>query len=219
MYFLRQQETIRYKMKPDEMDILSFEYKKNIHDVINAERLDNFPAKEGNQCQFCDYFDLCPAKRHKKMLEESQSDEELAYTPEQLKEKADVFLETDFKFKQLKQEYEKQKEELKEITRQTGLKVLEGDRGQVKISLSTSEKFVTKSQDANAFTKLTILCRDLGLDNYFIPDTNAIVKEVYQRKLIPEEQLKHLEEFIKTKEMGRVTVKLIHESEEGENLA
>lgn len=218
MYFLRHEETVRYTMNPDELDLLAMNLRNTINDTINSERLDSFAPKEDYHCQWCEYHNICPAKRHKKMLEESQSDEKLLFSAEQLKEKANTYLETDSQFKKLKKRLEEQKVELKDITRETGLKVLEGDKGQVKISLNNQESFVTKTQNEKAFIDLVILCRELNLDSYFIPDTRSILKEVYQRKLLSDDQLKQLEEFVRIKESGRITVKLAHESKDKEDI-
>ena len=75
------------------------------------------------------------------------------------------------------------------------------------------EKFVTKSGDAAAFAELNHLVRELGLDDYLSVDGTALMKEIYARRRLSEEQLELLSRFVRTVDSARITGKWFDEGE------
>ncbi|NOY89351.1 MAG: PD-(D/E)XK nuclease family protein [FCB group bacterium] len=223
-YFLRKDEVVSYKMLPEELEILKENLRQAVLATIQATRLDNFPPKEGGYCQFCDYFDLCPAKRHKKIIEEfatsnpseggadSNSSDEVLIAQE-MQTLADDYIKAATDAKELKNKMDSLKADIIEKAKEYNLTAWEGTLGQVKVHLSKKEKFITKTEDASAFAQLTNMARQLHLDDYFILDANGLMKGIYQKKILPEEQLALLKPFVVEKEGNRVTVKLKHETD------
>ena len=67
-YYLRHDEEVRYRMTPDELDGLVEAVRLAVLETIQAQRMDDFPPVESGLCDYCDYIELCPAKRHRRLL-------------------------------------------------------------------------------------------------------------------------------------------------------
>ncbi|MDF1544992.1 MAG: PD-(D/E)XK nuclease family protein [bacterium] len=212
MYFLRHNEVVQHEMTQDEAELLTSELRGQILETINAERMDDFPAKESPFCSYCDYQLLCPAKRHKQLLEESASDDEL--TPEaQAESLASKFLDANLEFNKFKALKEELRKELISLARETGWSSFEGRQGKVSVKVADKEKFVTKTDSANEFADLSFLARELGLEDYFKLDGNGLLKEVYLKRLLPDEQLEKLAQYIRVVDGSRVSAKYIEDTD------
>jgi len=209
---LRLDEVVRHKMRPDELDRLAEEIHAAVIETIQAERLDDFPPKEGHLCPYCDYFDFCPAKRHSLMLEQQEDSEELS-PQQQAYDLATRFLETYRRSREAKGELEALRTELIKLSKDQELTTLQGKSGQVTVRTARREKFVTKSEDAGLFADLSHLAREWKLDEYFDLNTRALMKELYQKKRLLPDQLEKLKVYVHEKEESRVTPKLNSEKD------
>lgn len=215
-YFLRKNETVSRRLRPDELDLLEEQFRLAILETLQAEKTDDFPAQEGTHCNYCDFPQICPAKIHRRILDgEEQSGRTQELPAEELRLLTDQYLDKYRQLRELAAELDTLKEQLVTFAREYDVSRFEGDLGKVSVSLARKEEFVTKSQDGRAFAELSSLCRQLGLDEYFSLDPRALMKEVYQRKRLSDEQLKLLEAFIVEKERSRVTAKLDAEPQDG----
>jgi len=209
-YFLKLDQVVRHRMSPEELDELVAELKHTIAETIHAEKLDTFPTSEGPLCDYCAYFNLCPAKRHRLLLKreggEAKDKEEIT-TAEAAAELAEKFLELDARIKSLKGEHEALKGQLSEAARTLEINKLQADSGTVSVSRKMVDRFVTKTVDRDGFANLTFLVRQLGLDDYLQPDTNALMKDIYGKGRLSEEDEKKLAEYIIRKEEIRVAAR------------
>ncbi len=209
-YFLRMGETVRYRMRPDELERLVEDVRVTVIETINAERLDNFPAKESPFCNYCDYFSLCPAKRHQLMLDKVKGQNE-AYQGRTPEERAYAltteFIEVDQRKKQLEVQHAALRSEIIQIAKEMNATKLAGAPGMVHIKLGRKEEFITKSGDYRAFAELSHLAHQFGLNEYFILDGKALMKEIYGKRRLSEEQLKKLKPFVVEKERAVVMAK------------
>lgn len=200
--FLRHDEIVRRTLRPDELDLLATEMRDIIVAIQNAIRLDDFPTEEGVHCRWCDWHDFCPAKRHARQLEDEESPD---YSDGvRLRELADQFIEKNEALKALKAEVDTLRTELIAAARETGLSKFEGNVGEVNVKLSTVEKFITKTRDREAFAHLNALVRELDLDNYLTVDTTGLMKDIYAKHRLPDDQHAQLGEFVRVEETGRV---------------
>jgi CRISPR/Cas system-associated exonuclease Cas4 (RecB family) len=218
-YFLRLNEVVSYRMRPDELDQLTEEIRATILETIDAERLDNFPAQEGRWCHYCGYFDLCPAKRHKLMLTKKDEEAPVAdkqEVPKQAYDLATRYLKTHQQAREVKAELAALKEELIRLAKEHELTTLEGETGKVTVRIDRKEKFVGKSENPGAYAELSHLARTWRLDDYFDLNTNMLMKEIYQKKRLEPEQLEQLKRYVVEKEESRVTVKLHQDIDDDE---
>ncbi len=70
------------------------------------------------------------------------------------------------------------------------------------------EEFVTKTENLQAYAELSHLARQFGLDAYFSLDGKALMKEIYQKRRLNEEQLAKLKQFVQEKERAVVSTRL-----------
>ncbi|MEA3297122.1 MAG: PD-(D/E)XK nuclease family protein, partial [candidate division Zixibacteria bacterium] len=209
-FSLRHDEMIRYRIHPDEMEQLAEDIRLAVVTILEAERSDNFPPKETNLCDYCDYIDLCPAKRHRRILHKAESEEtdSSLNSAEKIKAIADNYLAKHKEHKAISDELNALKKKVKEIAREHDLTTLSGDTGDVNVKLENTEKFITKSSDSRKFADLTNLARKLKLDDYFTLDAENLMKEIVIKRRLPDEQLEQFRQFIVEGEASRVSVKL-----------
>ena len=77
----------------------------------------------------------------------------------------------------------------------------------ISVSLKNDIKFVTKTDNPKEFAELNFLCREAGLDDYFVLDSRALMKEGVKKQRVKQELLETLQPFIKPTEIPRVTVR------------
>ena len=213
-YFLRKDQIVRRRLTPDELDQLAEELRLAIVDTLQAEKTDDFPATESNLCMYCNFQEICPAKIHRRIMDEDEAAGRVgSLSGEELKKLSDEYLQKYLDAKKLKLELDGLKEKLVEIARDNDISRFDGDLGRINVSVARKDEFVSKSRDEDAFAKLSALSRDLNLEEYFALDTRSLMKEVYLKKRLPEEQLKLLEEFVVEVERSRVTARINTESE------
>lgn len=209
-YFLKLDQEIRYTMSEEDLDELVIELKRTIAETLHAEKLDTFPTRESGLCDYCAFFHLCPAKRHRLLLKreagEGENTEEVT-TAEAAAELAEKFLELDARLKSLKSEHEALKGDLAQAAQSLDVNKLQANGGTVTVSRKQVDKFVTKSQDSDGFANLTYLVRELGLEDYMLPDTTGLLKDIYRKGRLSEEDEKKLEEFILSKEEIRISAR------------
>ncbi|HKK20761.1 MAG TPA: PD-(D/E)XK nuclease family protein [candidate division Zixibacteria bacterium] len=216
-YFLRKDEIVSYRFSPDEITQLVEQLRQAVLASLQAAKLNDFPAQEGTHCNYCDFVSVCPAKKHRQLLDEEVQSGGSA-SAERLRELANRYVEKNQVSKTIKSELDSLKAELLEIARERDMSVFEGDTGRVSVKINTREKFVTKSEDEQAFADLNAAARTLGLDDYFVVDATSLLKDVYLKKMLPEDQLDKLSQFIVRKEEPRVTVKRTHQSDKDEEI-
>jgi RecB family exonuclease len=206
-YFLKHGEVLLYRMRPDELDQLTEQFRVEVRQSINAEMADDFPTRESALCNFCDYFSLCPAKRHRLILEdETAADSDEKTTMQSAAELADRFIEMDRHLKEIRQEHEALKEEIASTARELSLEKLSGSTADVSVRATQEDKLITKTEDSDKFAELSRLVRQWELQECFSLDNNYLMKEIYQKERLNEDQHRQLEEFIIRKERRSVRV-------------
>ncbi len=208
-YFLRLDEAYVCALTEEDLDELVFKVKAEISQSDQAERLDDFPTKESGLCNYCNDQSLCPAKRHRLILddESGKTKEDKRSSAEVASELAERYLNLDSELKQIKAQHSALRADLIKIAAELDLAQLSADSGSVSIKRKIAEKFITKTANPEAFADLSSLLRKLNLDDYFEPNLTAIAKEVYSKGVLSEEDETALKQFIVEKEDTRVTIR------------
>ena len=204
---LRQDEIISDTLSDEELDEIAERFKMKVYDTLTAEKTDDFPTREGHHCRWCEYVSLCPAKIHKRYIdgEESAIGEDKAAAAALATQLADRYLQAASEFSAAEHEKERLKSEVIEAARELGVSKLAGNTGEVSVKLRVVDEFPTKSADPAAFSDLSALAREAGLDTMFSLDHRAL-KKLYDQHRIPEELLKKFESFLLRKDRPLVTV-------------
>jgi putative RecB family exonuclease len=213
-HFLKHGEVISYRLSQDEAEEFTEHLRQLVLQTVRAERLDDFPVVEGAHCNYCEFFSLCPAKRHRLALEKEEGvgSEEKA-TMESAAELVDQFVELDSQLKELKAEHAALREDLIRAAKELALTTLSGQRADITVRTSPDEKFVTKTADIQSFIDLSRLVRTWGLDECFELNGRALMKDYYRAQRLKPEQLEQLRPFVVETENHRVSIRR-HENEE-----
>ncbi len=115
-YFLRKDEVVAHRFNDDEILQLVEELRQAVLASLQATRLGEFPAQEGPQCNYCDYVNICPAKKHRQLLDEEERTG-IPATAEKLKELANHYIQKNAESKAIKEELDTVKAELVELAR------------------------------------------------------------------------------------------------------
>lgn len=200
-YYLKLDETVAYRMSEEELDQLKEELRVVIALIKRAEQHDDFPAKEGSHCDFCEYQQICPAKRHRLILanEAGEVTGTEKSSAETAKELVGKYLELYIRLKQLEAEQKALKEDLTTTSKELNLQRLVGDAGNVTVSVKQIEKFPSKSDDPDGYAELSQLVRDLELDVCLKVDEFAL-RDLVAKRQLPEEKLEALKKFIRVEE-------------------
>jgi CRISPR/Cas system-associated exonuclease Cas4 (RecB family) len=200
-YFLKLDETIVYRMSDDELDQLKEELRVGIALVKRAEQHDDFPAKEGSHCDFCEYQQICPAKRHRLILanEAGEVTGTEKSTAETAKALVGKYLDLYGRLKQLEAEQKALKEDLTTTAKDLNLQRLMGDAGNVTVTIKQVEKFPTKSDDPDGYAELSQLVREFELDVCLKIDDTAL-RDLVAKRQLPEEKLEALKKYIRVEE-------------------
>jgi RecB family exonuclease len=212
--FVRQDELVSCQLREDQLDELAERLRSSVMGIENAIRLDSFPTNESRMCDYCDFVTVCPAKRHAALLEDD--DDDARSEAEKLRDLADTFLEKNDVLKGLKSEVDALKSDLKDAAQTNGFDRIAGTKGDVTIKLSTVEKFITKTKDAAAFADLNHVVRELGLEDYLTVDSTALMKQIYAKHRLPDEQLERLREFVTPTTTARISAKWREDQEREE---
>ena len=208
-YFLSHGEEVRYRMRPDELDELAEQLKNEVHEIARAERLDDWPTREANHCRFCDFFDLCPAKRHQSVMEEGEEGE----APQAYRDAAamaDVYLALDTDAKRIKNELAALKEEIVTAARDLKVSKFRAKTGQVTVTLKPVEKLPTKTNDPKKYVEMVTLVRswdDATRELCLKPDETTLMGLYHKNRLMPEQKAA-LGELIQKTEQATVRSKL-----------
>ena len=207
LYSLRHEEAVRCQMNEEMVDVLIEELKQDVVKILDAVKMNNFPVKESPLCNYCDYYEICPAKIHKLMLEDEEKTHKGEISPEKIKELADEYIQKNLQSRVLKDEMESLKVQLIEISKQYQMSSFEGDEGKVNLKLSKDSKFITKTENQKAFSELSFICREAGMEEFFKLDVLALMKEGVKKDRVDSELMERLQEFIKEKESARFFIK------------
>ncbi len=215
-YFLRLDEEVRRRMRPDELDALVEDVRVAILSTLRAAKFDDYPTNESSLCNWCEYFHLCPAKRHRAMLEDEKSDNRPA--AEQMREKASEYIAKYRQEKQLRAELDALKNDLIQLSNEEGLTKFVGEGGSVSITVRDEEKFITKTDAADEFADLSEIVRKLGLDTYFKLDGVALMKDIFQNERVDRETLEVLKKYVRVRTSTVTRVKLDKPQDDADKL-
>lgn len=194
--YLRQGIAMSTVMNQDKLDELKQIAINSILEIEQAVRDDDFPIKESPLCDYCPYFELCPAKRHRRALEDEASD---VINPQTGKELAEKYLHLNHEKKKLESELKALKEDIVGYCDKTDMSRLDTDTGFLKITSTEKDGFPSKTEDNNTFIKMSQLARAAGLDECFKLEPNVLFKELFAKEKLDKELTEKLSQFVRKK--------------------
>ena len=167
--------------------------------VREIESTENFPVHESALCDWCEYYDICPAKAHEASVATLPPPEFKAETGVTLVDRYAALKEQVREAqKQLKEDLEKLENAIFEYAESNGINVIVGSEKKVTIREKTVTSLPTKSTDPEEYAAVVDLLRGAGQwDTVSALDYRAAVSSLSSGEL-PEILVKQLEPYLKT---------------------
>ncbi|MCP4705416.1 MAG: PD-(D/E)XK nuclease family protein, partial [candidate division Zixibacteria bacterium] len=199
--YLRQGIAMSTVMDQDKLDMLKQDSINSILEIEQAARDDDFPVRESPLCDYCPYFELCPAKRHRQALEDESAD---VLDPKTGKELAEKYLQLNYEKKKLDSELKALKVDIIGYCDKTDMSRLDTDSGFIKITSNEKDGFPSKTEDSKAFIKMSQLARAADLDECFKLEPNILFKELFAKERLDESLMEELGKFLRKKRTDRI---------------
>ncbi len=202
--FIRHGVEMAANIDDDRLEEIRYALYQKILEIEDAAKNDNFPPNESNLCNWCDFYGLCPAKRHKLALEGNQDEQFDEKVGERLAEK---YVTLDKEIKTRSAELKALKEDVVRFCDEADLTKLSSKAGELNVRFFEAEEFPSKTANADAYLNISMLARDAGLDEAFKLDQNVLYKEFYRAEKLPPDLRDKLSVFLIKKRSARVTAK------------
>jgi putative RecB family exonuclease len=208
--FLRQGVTLSTTMDDDKIEEIRYRSYQKILDVEQAKTDDNFPTKESSICDWCLYYELCPAKRHRLAL---AKEEHLEFDADTGRELAKKYIELDRKINILKSQKDTIKEDIYKFCSEMELTRLDGEQGYLMVKIAEISGFPSKTKDSKAFMEISYLARQAGLEECFKLEEGVLFKEFYSKGKLPPELKDKLNKYVIVQNKNRITPRYKKDSE------
>jgi putative RecB family exonuclease len=204
-YFLKQDEVIRHRLTADQLDELTELFRMQVMETLQAGKMDDFPTRESGHCLWCEYAALCPAKRHRRVLdgEDTNVGSEQIPPMELAADLADRYLKVHAESKALEAQLAELKAEVIAVAKELSLEKLSGNLGDISVKIATEEEFITKTGNQKQFAELVAAARSMQLDEIMTLDPKAL-KKLYDAGRLSEAQMKLVTAFLVRKERATV---------------
>ena len=158
---LKRGEEFVAEVSDDTLEELKYSVVQQVLEIRSRTAALDFPTRETSLCNWCDYFSICPAKRHAQLLEEAEaaeedSEQDPAIRAQQL---ADELIQLNRKMKEDKALYEQLRLDIADLARELQIDRIEGQNGSVKITDREKEQFPSRTADRDAVTEINTLVR------------------------------------------------------------
>ncbi len=194
--YLRHGVSLSTTMNEDKLEEIRYQSFQKILEIERARQEDNFPPRESALCDWCVYFELCPAKRHKLALDKEI---DIEFDAESGKELARKYLDFDRKIKLLDSEKKALREDLIRFCEGADITSLEAPNGSLKFRKAVSQGFPSKTEDEKRYLEISFLARQAGIEECFKLDQNVLYKEFFARERLPAELNLKLQKFLRQK--------------------
>ena len=196
-YVLYDQE-LRSRRTREQLEELKEEYREAI-DEIEAE--ENFPPNETALCNWCGYWEYCPAKKHLIKIEELPE-------KERKKEKGYVLVDRYAELKEqashLGDEIEDVKEQLIEYAQDNDLEVVRGTEKRARVSIKTEKRLPSKSSDEDVYSEMVDQIKEAGVwEAESTLNTRKLARDLESGNL-PDALAKKLKTMITEEESTRI---------------
>jgi RecB family exonuclease len=194
--FLRHDMELTTEMNQEVLEEIEYKVYHRILEIEQSVRDDNFPAKETALCDWCVYYQLCPAKRHGLALDDEIVDD---FDADYGKTVAERYLQLDHEKKKLESELKELKKDIVSWCEKNEVTSVSADHGTVNVSITETEGFPSKKENEDAYFDISRLVRDADLSECFKLDQNVLFKDFYVKNRLPDDLREKLEEFKRTR--------------------
>ncbi|MEW5795778.1 MAG: PD-(D/E)XK nuclease family protein [Candidatus Zixiibacteriota bacterium] len=204
-YFLEYDEVVSYRMRPDELEELAEQFRAEAHEISRAERMGEWPPNPTSLCAWCEFARLCPAMKHKLVMESAQETTEKA-TFQEAARLAEECLDLHARKKELEGEYALLRERLIQSAKELRLSRFDTAQGYVSVKISRSEHIDSRTEEPARHAALTALVRawDDHVRDVCLRLDDAALLKLHQKGRLNPTQESQLAEFLSIKESAKV---------------
>ena len=178
--------------------------------IQEIESARDFPTRETPLCNWCEYYDICPAKKHERQVENLPSSAVKEDTGVGLVDRYAALKEAQ---KATKEELESLEEAILDYADKNGLSVLVGTEKKVRITEKQVPGLPTKSSDPEGYAAVVDLLRKSGQwETVSTLDYRAAISELEAGQL-PQSVAKELEQFVKTETKKKLFISRVRKEE------
>ena len=192
-FFLRQGVTMTTAMDNDRLEEIRYRTYQKILEIERAQANDDFPPNEGPICDWCVYFELCPAKRHQLTL---KGNIVMEFDAKMGRDLAGKYLKLNNEKKVLESEMKALKQDIVRYCEETDVTNIMAETGSIKLIVREGEAFPSKTADRDAFLAISQLAREAGLDESFRLDEKVLYKEFYSKERLPDDLKGKLKKYL-----------------------
>ncbi|MDD5502811.1 MAG: PD-(D/E)XK nuclease family protein [Candidatus Thermoplasmatota archaeon] len=176
-HYLRHDKEIRSKRTKEQIDELKKETISLIDNIEKATALDNFPAKESALCNWCEYQEFCPKRRHLTQTQQMTLHEFSNDDGVRLVEK---YAQAKSKEKELEEQIEALKSAIVEFAHAKGLDAIYGKDRKVTVSERTGVIFPAAGEEKREALEKILKCSGKW-DEISSLDTRALSKIILEK--------------------------------------
>ena len=158
-HYVRQDKEVRSYRTPEQLDVLRAETIALIDTIEEKTRVNDFPPHETMLCDWCEYHDICPAKRHLVLTrglsaQEFAADRGVALADEFVNAKAEV--------ERAEVQLDRVRQMVLQFAQQQDVTTLRGHDRKLKISTSVRERLPSEQHHPDALARLETAVRASG---------------------------------------------------------
>ncbi len=198
MIYLRQGEEFSARLEPDVLDEIREQTLQRILAIRRAKRDDDFQPSPGPICAWCQYVEICPAKRHELMVNDELTADEEAKRGQELAERYLVLAQEEKIAKSAKDAI---KEQILNSARNLKVTRLSGIRGSIGITDKEEAEFPSRTKDRDAELAISSAVKEADFDLFELY-ANLNLRELYKaydREQLPEALREKLSQFVTSK--------------------
>lgn len=158
-HYLVFDKEMRSQRTPEELKQLKAQTIELINQIEKAKKEDDLPPRESHLCEWCQFFSVCPAKKHFYQVE-------LLPPEDYLKDGGVQLVNKYISLMQKRTGLESEKKALEELiynyVRNEGLHVIRGSDHKLNVKIEHKEKFPSKSSDPRRWEKLEKMLKSLN---------------------------------------------------------
>jgi len=194
--FPRQGTEMKTVMSEEKLEEIRYRVYQKILEIEQAVLDDNFPPRESSICDWCVYYELCPAKRHRLALEDEI---DVAFDPEFGEKLAQEYLAVNEKKKKLESDLKALKNDIIKYCNEFDVTNLLAPQGSLTLHTADLKTFPGKTDSEEQYLQISMMARDSGLDECFKLDQNILYKEFFRRERLPSDLAEKLKQYVISK--------------------
>jgi hypothetical protein len=200
-HYLLFDEEIKSERQKSDLERLKIEVIHLIQEVEKAIETNDFPYRESRLCDWCDYFDICPAKKHiaqvKKLPPREFKQDEGVQLVDGYSRLLDDKSRLNLELRNLQEQLEQLEESIYQFAKQFGAERLIGSDRELKVSVKKTYRIpsATDKAEQELRTQLETLLKRANIWEQVSQLNNQRLVKLYEESELPQYIRSQIERF------------------------